>query len=69
MMIKSVITIPVKMDLNGDGIEERIKEWDWTDEILIPKVIGLIKTTITGILRYRRLLPIGHRLRQIQEEL
>lgn len=68
-MIKSVITIPVCMDLNGDGIEERIKEWDWTDEMLIPVIIGFIKTTINGILRYRKLLPIGHRMRQIQEEL
>lgn len=67
-MIKSVITVAFKSDWNNDGIEERIKDLDWVEEMLIPKVIGSIKTTIRGILRYRKLLPIGHRMRQIQEE-
>jgi hypothetical protein len=54
--------IKVAITENGMWYEEKT-------EFLVPKIIGLVSTTIKGILRYRKLLPLGHRLRHLQEEL
>lgn len=41
-MYKSTITIPFKSDWDNDGVWERLKKFDWYDEMLIPLAINFI---------------------------
>jgi len=51
------------------SITESGNWYEGTTEFLVPKVIGLINNIVKSILRYRKLLPLGNRLRNPQEEI